>query len=203
MPRRFIVAVLPVLFATAALAADPSPMNSSPPVDTPRTLRPILSETPSAWLDVGDRAPMFSYLAADNRWHRSEDLLADGPILLIFGADDSALTGLEHMKAMFEELGVRPVVVMNAATRTTQALAQRLGVTVAILSDPMCAIAGLYNSLDARSGRHAASYFVVDEKRTVRALFYGSLPQTQLLVGSCARALGRPLPPAMLSTYGG
>jgi len=178
-------------------------MTSVPPVDTPRTLRPILSEAPTRWLDVGDRAPMFSYLASDGRWHRSEDLLGNGPILLIFGADPATLKGLEKLKPAFEALGVRPVVVLDVATRTAQNLADRLGVKVAMVSDPMCAIAGLYNSLDSRSGRHSTSYFVVDDKRTIRALFYGALPETPLLVGSCARALGRPLPPALLSTYGG
>ena len=203
MLRQLMVAGLPVLFATTALAATPSPMNSIPPVDTPRTLRPILSEAPTRWLDVGDRAPMFSYLASDGRWHRSEDLLGNGPILMIFGADAAALQGLEKMKPAFAELGVRPVVVLDVATRTAHGMAERLGVTVAMVSDPMCAIAGLYNSLDPRSGRHSTSYFVVDEKRTIRAMFYGDLPGTPLLVGSCARALGRPLPPGMLSTYGG
>lgn len=203
MLRQFIVAGLPVLFATTAMAASPSPIISVPPVDTPRTLRPIMADVPAAWLDVGDRAPMFSYLAADGRWHRSEDLLGDGPILLIFGADDDALTGLQQMRPAFAELGVRPVVVLDVATRTATGLAHRLGVEVAILSDPMCAIAGLYNSLDARSGRHATSYFVVDHKRTIRGLYYGDLPETKLLIGSCARALARPLPPALITTIGG
>src|SRR5262245_61201332 len=158
-----------------------------------------MADVPAAWLDVGDRAPMFSYLAGDGRWHRSEDLLGDGPILLIFGPTDEALTGLEKMRTAFGELGVRPVAVMAVAARTANGLAHKLGVEVSILSDPMCAIAGLYNRLDARSGRHATSYFVVDNKRTIRALYYGELPDAQLLIGSCARALGRPLPQNMIT----
>jgi len=203
MLRRFLVAGLPVLFATAAMAASPSPMTSAPPVDSPRTLRPILTEGPASWLDVGDRAPMFSYMGADGRWHRFQDLLSDSPVLLIFGADEATMTGLDKLKPAFAEMGVRPVVVLDMATRTAQGMAQRLGVDVGMLADPMCAIGGLYNTLDPRSGHHAPSYFVVDQKRTIRALYYGALPEPALIAGSCVRALGLPLPPTLLSTYSG
>ena len=198
-----IPACMPFLFATIALAADPSPMTSPPPMESTRTVQPVQMSPRSTPLVVGDPAPMFSFMAADGRWHRSEELMQRGPVLIVFGATAPDLRALGRLRDAFRELGVTPVAVFNLPTRSTRALADRLNLFGQALSDPMCAIAELYNSLDPANGKHAPSYFIVDGRRIIRALRHGTLPDASTLLGSSARCLGLPLPANALSQLGG
>jgi peroxiredoxin len=201
MLRNLVVAGLSSLFATAALAATPSPMiPPSQPVPS-RALQPRAVEPASATLNVGDTAPAFSYMGNDGSWHHLDDLVADGALLLVFGASDRDLASIDEYSPAFRELGVTPVAILRMATRGTRATAKRLQLESRLLADPMCAIAGLYNSLDPTSCGPVSSYFVLDQGRRIRAMRYGPLPPPELLVASAARALGRPLPPSILSGY--
>jgi peroxiredoxin len=89
---------------------------------------------------------------------------------------------------------------MDLPTRGTSALTRRLGITTTLVSDPMSAIAGLYRTLDPTTGEHTPAYFVIDTRRTVRAMYYGPLPPAELLVATSARCLGRPLPASVFTT---
>jgi peroxiredoxin len=198
-----IAVCMPFLFATIALAADPSPMISAPSMETPRLVQPMQVSPRSTPLTVGDSAPMFSFMAADGRWHRSEELMQRGPVLIVFGATAPDLRALGRLRDAFRELGVTPVAVFNLPTRSTRALADRMNMSGPALADPMCAIAELYNSLDPANGKHAPSYFVVDDHRIIRALRHGALPDASTLLGSSARCLGLPLPANALSQLGG
>lgn len=201
MLRNLVVAGLSSLFATAALAANPSPMNFPSQPAPARSIQPRAVEPSSATLNVGDSAPRFSYMGNDGDWHRLEELVASGPLLLVFGAGDDDLTALDALSPAFREMGVTPVAVLRQPTRGTRALAKRLDLESQLLADPMCAIAGLYNSLDPKSCGPASSYFIVDERGRIRALRYGPLPPPEILLASAARALGRPLPDSVLSGY--
>lgn len=199
MLRNLVVAGLPLLFATAAVAATPSPMKLPPPVVVRPLARPVAPEPGTADLRVGDPAPMFSYIGADGRWHRSEDLLVTGPVLLVFGAAEEDLASIESLRSVFADLGVDPVPVMPMATRSTAAMARRLGLAKPPIADPMCVIAGLYQSIDPANTRHSASYFVVDGRRIVRAMRHGALPPAEILLATSARSLGLRLPASALT----
>ena len=158
------------------------------------------AEPEAATLQVGSPAPMFSYLGADGRWHKSDELVSRGPVLILFGATEGDLAAIQKRLPAFMELGVRPVAVLDLPTRSTSALTRRLGLGAPLVSDPMSAIAGLYHSIDPATGRHAQSYFVIDARRSLRAMYFGPLPPAELLVATTARCLGRPLPASMFTT---
>src|SRR5258706_6999571 len=126
MHRSSIAASITLLFATAVWAAEPSPMNSSPPNETVRrAVSPISPEPEAATLQVGEPAPMFSYLGADGRWHKSDELLTHGPVLMMFGASDEDLAAVQKRLPAFEEMEVHPVAVLNMPTRGTAALIRK------------------------------------------------------------------------------
>jgi len=201
MRRSFIASTGSLLFATIVWAANPSPMTSTaPPATHGDAIMPLSIEPDAATLQVSAPAPMFSYIGADGAWHRAEDLLSRGPVLLVFAAEDDDLRAVQKRAAAFEELGVRPVAVMDLPTRGTAALTRRLGLTTTLVSDPMSAIAGLYRTIDRTTGTHAPAYFVIDTRRTVRAMYYGPLPPAELLIATAARSLGRPLPASVFTT---
>jgi peroxiredoxin len=201
MRRSFIASTGSLLFATIVWAANPSPMNSTaPPTTHGDAIVPQSTEPAATALQVSAPAPMFSYIGADGAWHRAEDLLSRGPVLLVFAAEDEDLRAVQKLAPAFDELGVRPVAVMDLPTRGTSALTRRLGITTTLVSDPMSAIAGLYRTLDPTTGAHSPAYFVIDTRRTVRAMYYGPLPPAELLVATAARGLGRPLPPSVFTT---
>lgn len=114
--------------------------------------------------------------------------------MLVFGARESDLLELESSRELFRDLGVTPVVVMDRRTSGANRYAQRLGITSTIIADPKCAIGDLYNSIDPLSHRHAPSFFVVDERRMIRALGHGKLPSSMTMLFLAAQGLGLPLP---------
>jgi hypothetical protein len=64
----------------------------------------------------------------------------------------------------------------------------------------MSVIASLYHSLDAKTGSRVRSYFVIDRKLRLRAMYFGPIPPSELLLATAARSLGRPLPPSAFTT---
>jgi peroxiredoxin len=201
MRRSFVAASITLLFATQVWAANPSPMNSAPAPGAERaTVSPLSAEPEAATLQLASPAPMFSFIGADGRWHRSDELFSRGAVIVLFGADESDLAAIQRMTPAFDELGVRPVAVLDLPTRGTAALTRKLGLSLSLVSDPMSAIAGLYHSADPATGRNAPAYFVIDSRHVLRALYFGPLPPPELLVASAARALGRPLPSSIFTS---
>ncbi len=194
MPRSFAAAFLPLLFATAAWAANPSPMNSTTVEAEQHALPLECPEPEAATLQVGASAPMFSFQGDDGHWHHFQELIAHNPVVLVFGATDEDLKDLDRLHATFDDTGVGVVAVLHLPTRRTIAIGRRLGVTRTLVSDPMSAIASLYHSRESSSGRHLPAYFVIDTKGALRAMYYGPLPPVPLVLASAARGLGRPLP---------
>lgn len=197
----FVAASITLLFATQVWAANPSPMNSPPlPGSEHHALSPLSPEPEAATLQVAAAAPMFSYIGDDGRWHRSDELLARGPMLVMFGASETDLVAMQRLVPAFDDLGVRPVAVLELPTRGTAALSRKLGISLALVSDPMSAIAGLYHCVDTATGQHGSAYFVIDSRRVLRAMYFGPLPPSELLVASAARSLGRPLPSSIFTS---
>ncbi len=200
MPRSLAAASIPLLFATNVWAANPSPMNLPPPVDARHTMSPLSPEPDAATLLIGSPAPMFSFIAADGRWHRSDELLGAGPVIAIFEPTEADLAEVQRLAPAFAELGVRPVAVLDLPTRGIASVTRKLSLTLPLVSDPMSAIADLYHSIDPGTGERVQAYFVIDGHATLRAMYYGPMPPAELLVATAARCLGRPLPPSLFST---
>ena len=143
----------------------PSPTIHARPVDTPATE-----------VCAGDIAPDVSFQGADARWRRLRELVADQPALLVFGANESILRGLEAERAGLVDLGIVPVAVLPSRLGTTRTTAQRLELRYPVLADPQNVIASQFNAVDPATGRQLPAWFVLDPQRRVLALGRGELP---------------------------
>jgi peroxiredoxin len=201
MPLRWLAAFMLAVPLTAQ-AAERFQSSDSPSTSSMVNICREASLEPSeSQLAVGDPAPGFTYLDPDGRWTRFAELGGGGPLLLVFGASDSDLVAIEGLRATFLELGVTPVAVMDSRGGSVKALQRRLAISGPIIIDPKRAIAGLFNSLDSRSLTHAPSFFVLDEKRRIRALGHGPLPSSFQMLTVSASSLGRPLPKSVWSRW--
>jgi hypothetical protein len=140
-----------------------NPENPSQPYNAP--------EPPNAPLLVGDRAPDFSWQSEDARLLKLPDLLAQGHLLVVFGAPDAVLRALEHERTSLLDLGVVPIAVVSSGNRGARATASRLG-----LHYVPCPIRGGHR----RAVRRDRRYGRVDRPGVVRR------PQP-----GCVRALKR------------
>jgi peroxiredoxin len=189
----FVAMTLTMAFAVWAEERGGSSSPSPEPATRHRTdMR--AAEPPIPRVRIGDPAPNFAFIAADGKWRRLSDLLAQGPVLLVFGARDADLRAIEAARPAFRELEVVPAAVMDMRSGSIGSLAKRLGLTFPILSDSQRAIAELFNTVDPASHRHSPSFFVVDRLGTVRHMGRGMLPDSQFLVESSALGLGKPVP---------
>ena len=171
----------PLIAAAVLLAAsdDPNQRSIQTSTNSARSgpllhARPL--DTPSSEVRVGDAAPNFSYVGVDGRWHRLRDLIAQGPVLLLFGPDELTLRVIEHERERLLDLGVIPVAVTDRRSRAARAVVSRHDLRFTVLSDSQGIIAGQFNALDPRTGRHLPTWFVVDQKRRVRGLSRRGLP---------------------------
>jgi hypothetical protein len=86
--------------------------------------------------------------------------------------------------------------VTDLSTRKTTALAKRLSLHGLLVSDPMAAIAGLFHSIDSSNGQRVHSYFVIDKKLRLRAMYFGPDPVAGA-AGGDRRAQPGPRAPAV------
>ena len=192
-----------LLAAAVLLAAADDPNGRSAPSSGatyptrsgPLQVRPI--DTPTSEVCLGDVAPNFSYVGVEGRWRRLRDLVAPGPVLLLFGPDELTLRVIEHERERLLDLGVIPVAVTDMRTRAARAAVSRFDLRFTVLSDAQGIIAGQFNALDPRTGRHLPTWFVVDQKRRVRGLGRKGLPLRGYAT-LAANALGLPATSATL-----
>jgi len=195
MFKHSVVTGLIVVMAATAQAAPRSDAPGTPPdPDVPSVQQPWAPSAPLTYLQVGDVVPGFSFQSADGRWHPFTSLLDRGPVLVLFGADESDLQRLQPWHDAFAEMGVATAAVVEQRSGAARDMARRLGLSCALVSDPTGAIAGLFNSLDPLTHRHAPGFFLVDSERRVRGVYHGALPPIQQVIAATARGLGRPLP---------
>ena len=191
-----------LLMAGAAQAED-RPLSSTPfSGQTPPARNWIMVEPPTTRLVVGDQAPEFSYLGVDGMWHRAADLLGQGRVVLIIGADEAELRAQDGARDAFLDLGIVPAFLLDMRPGSVASLQRRLGLKSALVSDPQRAIAELYNSVDPVTARHAPAFFVVDGAHTIRALCHGAILPPDRLLALSARSLGLPVPQAARPTNG-
>lgn len=160
-----------------------------------RALRPIPPEPPASEVETGDPAPDFAYQAEDNRWRRLRDLLAQGPVLLVFGADPTVLTAIERERDAMLRLGVVPVALLDVRSGRAWATARQLGLRYPVVPDSRRVIAGQFRTVDPVGQRTVPSWFVVDRGGRVRGLKRGALPK-QGYASRVAAVLGLPDPGA-------
>lgn len=192
------VILLTALLAVILALGPGEVMDQTPPHTedvASRNYRALPPEPPSARVDLGDRAPDFAYQGEDNRWRRLRELLHQGPVLLVFGADPATLTAIERERDAILKLGAVPAVVLDMRNSVAWATARRLGLRYLVIPDSRKVIAAQFNAMDAGGERTAPAWFVVDRSGRVRALRRGTLPQ-QGYTARVASALGLPDPEA-------
>lgn len=150
-----------------------------------------LPEPPTMVVRVGDPVPNFAFEGYDRRWMRLHHFLDQGPVLLVFGAREAELRRIQAERELLLDLGVIPVVVLDAKPNTTRSLVKRFGLQYTVLSDPRGVIAGQFNLLESRSV--VPGWFVLDRRGKVRGLLRGELPPGGY-PRVCARALALPMP---------
>jgi peroxiredoxin len=137
--------------------------------------RPI--DPPATEVCLGDIAPDVSYQGVDARWRRLHELVAESPVLLVFGANDAALRAIEREREALMDLGIRPVAVVGSRLGVTRALTTRLELRYTVLADPQGVIAAQFNAFDPASDQAVPTWFVLDPKRRVRGLGRAGLPK--------------------------
>ncbi len=197
-----VYAILLTALLAVILALGPGEvMDQTPPRPSgdgvSRDVRMLPPEPPASEVDAGDLAPNFAYQGEDNRWRRLHDLLHQGPVLLVFGAETATLAAIERERESILKLGAVPVVVLDMRNGVAWATARRYGLHYLVVPDSRKVIAAQFNALDAGGERVLPAWFVLDRSGRVRALDRGTLPR-QGFAEHTATALGMPDPDASL-----
>ncbi len=134
---------------------------------------PFASVTPSSApgpdVIAGAPAPDFAYRSTEQRWTRLDDALAGGDVLLVIGAGEPQIVQLQRERAALIAHGVIPIAVIDMKDSPAWSLAQRLGVTFSLLSDPRHDIASAYRVAESADGRPGQAWFAIDRDGRVRA----------------------------------
>ena len=142
-------------------------------------------EPPLSTVSPGDLAPDFSYESRGQGWQRLHDLLAQGNVLLVFGAEDAQLTAIEREREAMMARGVVPVAVLDRRDGATWSTLRRLGLRYSLISDSQCVIAEQFNVLSATTHRPVPSWFAIDRTGRVCGLKRTGLP----VIGYAAMAV--------------
>ncbi len=172
MTTRWISASLLTLSlgASTVLAAG---WNSPPPRPEAQTTLPLVPLGTSgeyAWIEVGSSAPDFSYDAIEGGSNRLHDLRAQGPVLLVIGATSDQLAALQREREELLRMGVVPVAVVDARTKSVRRQIGKLGLTYPVIADSRRLIAAQFNALEPNSRAAMPAWFVVDRQGRVRDL---------------------------------
>lgn len=126
---------------------------------------------------IGSNAPDFTYQSFDYQWRNLHHMLAQGSVLLVFGASDEQLQSLERDRESLLRRGVVPVAVVNHRESDVWRTVSRFGLSYSLLADPHTAIAEQFGAVD--SARHATpAWFVIDPSGKVRGSGAGTPPGT-------------------------
>jgi len=155
------------------------------------TLQALPPEPPATEVCLGDKAPDFSYQGPDARWRRLRDLVAETPVLLVFGANDGVLRIIEGECDALMDLGVIPVAVVRSRLGVARAIVNRLELRFTVLADPQGVIAAQFNAVDPANGHQLPAWFILDTRRRVRGLGRQGLP-LRGYAELAAEALGLP-----------
>jgi peroxiredoxin len=173
-----------MLLAVAAIFGAAQDMNDrsslSPGASTSArsgaALHTLPVETPAAEVCVGDVAPDFSYQGPDARWRRLRDLVSQGSVLLVFGANEGVMRIIDGERDALMDLGIIPVAVSGMRLGVARSTVTRLGLRYTVLADPQGVIAAQFNAVDPSTGRLLPAWFVIDGRGRVRGLGRRTLP---------------------------
>lgn len=136
---------------------------------SPRTrLGTRLPDPPNSPVQVGDRAPNFSWVGVDNRPRRLRDILDQAHALVVFAPSDEELRDLEHERETLALMGVVAVAVVEARPRSAVVRARRAGVHFLVIGDPVRVIGAQFNLVDHGTNRIQSAWFAIDRRATVR-----------------------------------
>lgn len=144
-----------------------------------------------ATVEAGTNAPDFSYQSLAGESAKLRDLLAQGHVLLVFGATDSDLRHLQAEADRLTQVGVVPVAVLDRGASSCRRTVKKLSLTFPVVPDPQRTIGAQYNSLNPRTRQNAPAWFVVDRRGRVRGLDRFKLPG-EMWENVAATALGLP-----------
>jgi peroxiredoxin len=145
-------------------------------VTTPGNSQHGVPEPPA----IGSPAPDFTYQSFDYQWRNLHHMLAQGNVLLVFGASDENLRALERDSETLLMHEVVPVAVVGQRESEVWRTVRRCGLTYSLLADPHTAIAEQFGAVDA--AHHAApAWFVIDPSGRVRGAGKGMPPASDWL----------------------
>lgn len=125
---------------------------------------------------VGQNAPDFAYQSRDYLWQNLHNMLDQGSVLLVFGANEDQLADIERDQESLLRSGIVPVAVVGRNAGDTWSLVRRHNLSYSLLADPHAAIAEQYGALDANTRAPRAMWFVIDHKGRVRGAGEGANP---------------------------
>lgn len=203
MTKRTFIASLAMLTCGASLAIAAG-WNSPPPHTTPSSTLPLVPLGTSgeyAVIDIGSTAPDFSYTALDGAANRLHDLRAQGPVLIVIGAQEEQLLALQRQRDELLGMGVVPVAIVDRRDGQVRRQVERLRLAYPVIPDSRRLIAAQFNSLEPASRAAVPAWFVVDQRGHVRDLGRFTWPEREWAeIASTALGLPRQVEPRPAST---
>ena len=127
---------------------------------------------------VGELAPDFSYQSHDYLWQNLHNILEQGSVVLVFGASEEQLRGIERDREALLAQHVVPVAVVDRRDVEAWTLVRKLNLGYSLLADPRRALGEQYGVLDSATHRSQAAWFVIDPQGHVRGSGVGTLPSS-------------------------
>ena len=148
---------------------------------------PAVSPVPTA----GDMAPEFVYQSRDYLWQTFGNLLEQGHVVLVFGANDDVLRSLDQDRDALLARGIVPVAVIDRRDTDVWRIVRRLDLRFSLLSDPNGVIASQFGAWDEAHHCQSPMWVAVREDGRIESVSHGPVP-THDWAALSARALGLP-----------
>lgn len=122
----------------------------------------------SASPKAGEMAPDFTYQSHEDLWQNLHNMLEQGDVLLVFGANDEQLRAIERSRDGLLRGGVLPVAVVEHRDADVWGTVRRLNLTFSLLADPHASISEEFGVYDPATKRSRPTWFVIDRAGRVR-----------------------------------
>lgn len=141
------------------------------PIGDPASRAPLgatVADPPFAPVQVGDRAPDFTWVGVDNQPHHLREVLDQAHALVVFAPSDDDLQKLESERNDLALMGVVPIAILDARGRTIAQRVKRTGVHFIVVPDPTRAIGAQFHVIDPHTAHLAPAWFAIDRRGLVR-----------------------------------
>ncbi|HTR96485.1 MAG TPA: redoxin domain-containing protein [Candidatus Acidoferrales bacterium] len=150
---------------------------TSPAVSDVRDVAIRLEPAAAASAPVaGSIAPDFTFQSHDYLWQRLHNLLEQGDVLLVFGANDDELRALERDHESLLRAGIVAVGVTSDDEAGAWRTIRRCNLTYSLLADPHAAIARPYGATIGATNRLRGTWCLIDRSGHVRGTGEGAGP---------------------------